>query len=85
MADSVETQVADLGEYVADLQRQVEVLARLCVRRELAEVYKPEGVEIWLKASNPSLGGKSPNDLLARGEFVTVLGEIERLQEGVFA
>ena len=50
--------------------------------QQLAEVYKPEGVEIWLHARNRGLGGERPIDLLARGEFQLVLAAVERLRAG---
>jgi transcriptional regulator with XRE-family HTH domain len=50
--------------------------------QELVDVYRPEGVEIWLHARNRSLGGDRPIDLLARGEFQAVLAAVERLKAG---
>ncbi len=49
---------------------------------QLKEVYKPEGVEIWLHGRNRSLGGQRPIDLLEAGDFRTVLHAIERLRTG---
>lgn len=50
--------------------------------QQLAEVYRPEGVEIWLHARNRSLEGQRPIDLLALGEFQPVLAAVERLTSG---
>lgn len=49
---------------------------------ELSEVYRPEGVDIWLHGRNRSLGGERPIDLLRQGEFQKVLNAIERLKSG---
>jgi uncharacterized protein (DUF2384 family) len=49
---------------------------------QLKEVYKPEGVEIWLHGRNRSLGGQRPIDLLQAGDFQTVLSAVERLKTG---
>lgn len=48
------------------------------VRAGLAEVYKPEGVEIWLQARNRLLGGRRAIDCPAED----VLRVIEQLQSG---
>ena len=50
--------------------------------RQLAEVYSPEGIEIWMHARNRDLGGRRPIDLLRSGEFSEVLEAIERLTHG---
>lgn len=52
------------------------------VVRLLADIYKPEGVEIWLHARNPELGGARPLDLLAASNFPPVVQAVERLQSG---
>lgn len=52
------------------------------VVRLLGEVYRPEGVEIWLHARNPELDGARPLDLLAAGEFQPVVQAVERLRSG---
>jgi hypothetical protein len=49
------------------------------IRRQLAEVYTPEGVEIWLNSRNQSLDGRRPIDILAEGDFSTVRAAVERL------
>lgn len=50
--------------------------------QQLAEVYRPDGIEIWLHARNPELGGDRPVDLLLAGEFQPVVDAVERLQVG---
>lgn len=50
--------------------------------QQLAEVYKSEGVDIWLHARNRSLDGDRPIDMLARGEFPPVLAAVDRLKSG---
>lgn len=50
--------------------------------QQLAEVYKPEGVDIWLHARNRSLEGERPIDMLAQGEFKPVLAAVDRLRAG---
>lgn len=54
----------------------------LYLMQQLAEVYKPEGVDIWLHARNRSLEGERPIDLLGRGDFEPVLAAVERLKAG---
>jgi hypothetical protein len=58
-----------------DQRSTVPVMAEL-------SVYKPDGVEIWLHARNPSLDGARPIDLLAVGEFERVVLAVERLITG---
>lgn len=48
----------------------------------LRDIYKPEGIDIWIHGRNRSLGGQKPIDLLRAGQFETVLAEIERLASG---
>lgn len=50
--------------------------------QQLAEVYKPEGVDIWLHARNRGFDGERPIDLLSRGEFKPVLDAVNRLRSG---
>jgi transcriptional regulator with XRE-family HTH domain len=50
--------------------------------QQLAEIYKPEGVDIWLHARNRSLNGERPIDMLARGAFQPVLAAVDRLRVG---
>jgi uncharacterized protein (DUF2126 family) len=48
----------------------------------LRDIYRPEGIEIWLHSRNPELRGERPLDLLRAQEFVPVLQAIERLSTG---
>lgn len=50
--------------------------------RLLSEVYRPEGVEIWLHARNPGLDGELPIDLLSVGDSQHVVQAVQRLQSG---
>ena len=50
--------------------------------RQLATVYRKEGIEIWLHARNPDLGSERPIDLLINGDFQPVLDAVTRLQVG---
>jgi hypothetical protein len=50
--------------------------------RELENVYRPDGVEIWIHARNPELGGRRPIDMLIEGDFEPVVHAVERLQTG---
>lgn len=49
---------------------------------QLKEVYKPEGINIWLHGRNRALNGERPLDLLRAGDFPAVLAAIERLKSG---
>jgi len=49
---------------------------------QLSEVYRPEGVEIWIHSRNRELDGHRPIDLLKSGEFAPVLDAIDRLVHG---
>lgn len=53
------------------------------VRAAAAEIYMPEGVEIWMHAANPMLDGRTPDDLVAAGEAQRVLDLLLALAEGV--
>lgn len=50
-----------------------------------SEVYKPEGVTIWLDAPNRALYGATPRQYVAAGDGEQVLALIERLAGGAFA
>jgi hypothetical protein len=52
------------------------------VVNQLQDVYRPEGVEIWLHARNRDLAGRRPIELLRAGEFSPVLEAVERLTHG---
>lgn len=48
----------------------------------LKDVYRPEGIDIWLHGRNRSLDGQRPIDLLRVGRFRPILEAIERLTHG---
>jgi hypothetical protein len=48
----------------------------------LRDVYRPEGIDIWIHGRNRDLGGRRPIDLLEQGDFATVLNAVERLETG---
>lgn len=48
----------------------------------LRDVYRPEGIDIWIHGRNRDLGGQRPIDLLKQGAFSTVLDAVERLETG---
>lgn len=48
----------------------------------LRDVYRPEGIDIWIHGRNRDLEGQRPIDLLERGDFATVLNAVERLETG---
>lgn len=52
------------------------------VIERLRDVYKTEGVDIWIHGRNRDLGGERPIDLLGRGDFAKVLNAVERLETG---
>lgn len=49
---------------------------------QLGDIYKPEGVDIWLHARNRSLDGHRPIDLLGVGDFKPVLDVVRQLKSG---
>lgn len=53
------------------------------VVERLADVYQPEGIEIWLHARNRGLDGRRPIEMLEVGKFEKVVELVERLSEGV--
>lgn len=53
------------------------------VREALAEVYTPDGIEVWLVGRNQLLGGARPIDLIHQGETEKVLAVIAGLADGV--
>lgn len=50
--------------------------------QQLQLVYRPEGIEIWLHARNPELGGERPIEMLVAGDFQPVVDAVDRLQVG---
>jgi len=55
------------------------------VRELLADVYKPEGIEIWLNGRNRKLNAERPIDLINRGEGERVLTLARQLAETSYA
>lgn len=51
------------------------------VRKALAAVYTPEGIDIWLNAMNRTLD-RTPNQAIAAGETEAVLQLIESMTAG---
>lgn len=49
-----------------------------------AEVYKPEGVAIWLDAPNRALHNATPRQYVEAGDGDQVIALIERLAGGAF-
>jgi hypothetical protein len=48
----------------------------------LSDVYRPEGIDIWIHGRNRDLGGERPIDLLRQGNFSAVLNAVEQLETG---
>ncbi len=51
--------------------------------KALGEVYRDEGIQIWLRSRNRNLGGRRPIELLAEGDLDEVLAEVDNLVRGV--
>lgn len=62
-------------------RRLLEVLA---VLEQLSGVLQPQAAHDWLFSPNTLLEHEKPIELLARGDWRTVLGLIDALAEGVF-
>lgn len=63
-------------------EKRDRLLETAYIVEQLADVYKPEGVDIWLHGRNKSLGGERPIDLLRARNFTAVLNAVERLKTG---
>ncbi len=50
--------------------------------RQLQDVYRPEGIEIWLHSRNPELDDRRPIDILIEGDFEPVVHAVLRLRSG---
>lgn len=50
--------------------------------RQLEDVYRPEGIEIWLHSRNPELDARRPIDMLIDGDFEPVVNAVLRLRVG---
>jgi len=51
--------------------------------RGLEQVYKPEGVAVWLDGRNRLLDGERPMDLLLRSEHERVAALVDALADGI--
>lgn len=54
------------------------------VRAAAAEVYTPEGVDIWMNAPNRTLNNATPMQFIAAGDTDRVLQVLDRLASGAF-
>ena len=54
-------------------------LERQWLMRVLAEVYKPEGVHIWMTAKHQQFGGLTVDEMIAAGRKEEVLAAAEGL------
>lgn len=54
------------------------------IRAELAEVYLPEGVEMWLTSEHQWFDGKRAIDLIETGHGDEVLAAAKRLTGGAW-
>jgi DNA-binding transcriptional regulator YiaG len=50
--------------------------------KALGEVYRDEGIQIWLRSRNRNLGGRRPIELLAAGALDEVLAEVDNIVRG---
>jgi hypothetical protein len=55
------------------------------LRRLLAEVYRPEGVEIWLTSKHKQFGGLTIDEMKAAGRMNEVFTVVHQLTDGAFA
>lgn len=53
------------------------------VREALAEVYRPEGIDIWLAAPNRMFEGRTPAEMIEAGQTGRVLDLVHVLADGV--
>lgn len=90
--------LAEIGEIVGAGERAVQKWAAGAARpegakrdrllelqyviEELSDVYKPEGIDIWLHAPQRALEGRRPIDMLKAGDFEIVLQLVQRLAGG---
>lgn len=50
--------------------------------KALGEVYRDEGIQIWLRSRNRNLGGRRPIELLAGGALDELLAEVDNIVQG---
>lgn len=55
------------------------------VRKRLAGIYTPEGVEIWLKSPHRLLDGQTARERIEQGGVQDVLALIDQLDSGAFS
>lgn len=55
------------------------------LRRLLGEVYRPEGVDIWLSAKHQQFGGLTVDEMKAAGRMDEVFTVVHQLTDGAFA
>lgn len=60
------------------------VLDLAYVADELAEIYAPDEVRIWLFERHKLLGGRRPVELISGGETEKVLDVIAQLKDGAY-
>ena len=54
------------------------------IRTKLAEVYEPEGVEIWMTSRHSWLDGRRATDLINAGQGERVEAAVDRLVGGAY-
>lgn len=52
------------------------------VVKDLGEIYRDEGIQIWLHSRNRHLGGRRPMELLTAGALDEVFTEVDNLVRG---
>lgn len=55
------------------------------LRRRLAEIYTPKGIEIWMTARHQQFGGFTVDELLMTNRRTLPLDVIDQLASGAFA
>lgn len=71
-----------MREYSIELLEQAR--GEQCVRHAAAEVFTPEGVDIWLRSPNRSLNNATPLQFIAAGDTDRVLQLLAQLADGAF-
>lgn len=68
---------------MSDSENRIRQQIEQC-ERELADVYHPEGVAIWMRSGHLSFGMHSAEQMIRMGRGDEVLAEIDRLRTGAF-